>query len=596
MLLAELNLSEPISSQAPTTGLLFGLMLGSAILGAYLAQLLHLPRVIGYLAGGAALHAWVQWIFPDDSLLSGVEAPLSAIKNLGLGIILFTIGSVFEARHVRALAPRSLRIVVAESGLTVLLVFAGTLIAVLALGGSADWNTSIVLATLLALAGIATAPAATLFTLREYEAKGPMSETIMTVVGFNNIICIVLFHIAFLTLAATGTLEVKGALGAGSQIWLALLLQTFGSVLLGVITGFGISIVHAKLRIGETLLMLVALLILLGGGERWLLENKGLSYNFLLTAIVTGAVFSNVAIDPERLETALRTMGQPILVGFFVLAGYSLHLEDLIHLGPIGLTYVACRTAGKWVGGYLGIRWTGRPAELRRSIGAALLCQAAVVIGLADFVGSFWAHEASRIFITTILGSVVLFEASGPILIKWVAIRSGEVKAATLLARGGSQSGSGNVLSISWNALLSALGRKPHANETPVVRHIMRTNVKCLHASDRIDDVLSFIESSRYNHFPVIDDDENLVGVIHFSDIRGIIYDPTLRELVTAVDLATTHTHPVPVDMPLLDVMLVFQDGDMGSLPVVDADDMKKVVGIIEQRDVLRAIHDQSKK
>jgi Kef-type K+ transport system membrane component KefB/predicted transcriptional regulator len=577
---------------APNTGLLFGLMLMSAIVGAYLGQLFHLPRVIGYLAGGAALHALMQLLYTDFSLLNDIAAPLNAIKNLGLGIILFTVGSAFEIRHVKALAPRTIRIVAAESGLTVVFVLIGCLIAIFAARGAADSNVSIVLALLLALAGIATAPAATIFTLREYEAKGPVTETIMTIIGFNNVLCIILFNAAFLTLAASGLLNAD--LGSGAQIWLALALQTIGSIALGIVVGFGVSLVHAKLRIGEALLMLTATLILLGGGEAWLLSHTGISYNFLLTAIVTGAVFANVAIDPERLETALRTMGQPILVGFFVLAGYSLHLEDLIHLGPIGLTYVICRTIGKTVGGYLGVRWAGSPVELRNTIGAALLCQAAVVIGLADFVSQFWQHEwAARAFTTTILGSVVLFEISGPLLIKWVAVRSGEVKAATLLARGSSSGGS--VFAISWNALLRMLGRQPRKAETTGVRHIMRTNVKCLHASDRLDDVLSFIESSRYNHFPVIDDDEHLVGVIHFSDIRGIIYDPTLRDLVTAVDLATTHMHPVPVSMELLDVMLVFQDGDIGSLPVVDSAETRKVVGIIEQRDVLRAIHDASR-
>ena len=69
------------------------------------------------------------------------------------------------------------------------------------------------------------------------------------------------------------------------------------------------------------------------------------------------------------------------------------------------------------------------------------------------------------------------------------------------------------------------------------VEHIMRTNVKMIHAADRFDDVMHFVERSRFNHFPVVDEDNVLVGVIHFADLRDILYDPAIRDLITAGDL-----------------------------------------------------------
>jgi len=119
----------------------------------------------------------------------------------------------------------------------------------------------------------------------------------------------------------------------------------------------------------------------------------------------------------------------------------------------------------------------------------------------------------------------------------------------------------------------------------------MRTNVACIAADADFDEVLHFLERSRFNHFPVVNGEQELVGVIHFSDVRGLIYDSFLSHLVTAADLANTDTRAVSADMPADEVMRIFQDGDVGSLPVVQSADSRNVVGIIEQRDLLRTLH-----
>jgi CIC family chloride channel protein len=119
----------------------------------------------------------------------------------------------------------------------------------------------------------------------------------------------------------------------------------------------------------------------------------------------------------------------------------------------------------------------------------------------------------------------------------------------------------------------------------------MRTNVKFIRANTALDDVLHFVEQSRYNHFPVVDDDNELMGIIHFSDLRDMIYDPVMRELVTAVDLADASTPAVPTDLPLSELLEVFKAADIGSLPVIDKAGGRRTVGIVEQRDLLRVLH-----
>ena len=584
----------------PGPGLLFGLLLLAAILGGYLARALRLPRVIGYLLAGAGLKLVLHAALDVDSVsgnakrLEEAEAPLAAIKDLGLGLILFSIGGVFERRRLQAVGRHLWKIAVCDAALSFLLVFTGTFAVALAVTSEVSTTTILSFATLLALASIATAPAATLFVLQEYDAKGPVTDTILGLTGLNNVVCIILFHVCFLLLAAAGVLQ--DATVASGDLLTGLSLTILGSIALGIVIGFALSLIHARLQLAETLLIFIAVLIVLGAGEKWLLEHRGVSYNALLTVLCIGAAFANLAIDPDRLDAVIRTIGGPILVGFFALAGYQLHLGDIPALGPIGAAYVVCRLAGKVIGARLGLRWSRPHVDIQPALGTALLCQAAVVIALADFVFTHWKDAwAGPSFMVTVLGSVVLFEIAGPVLTKRFAVRAGEVKAVTLLRRtGDSRTGGASLLGLTWEALRRTLGLTPNgeADDPELrVRHVMRANIKCLHADANLDEVLHFVERSRYNHFPVIDDDDRLVGVIHFADIREMLYDPLMRDLVTAVDLANPTTRALPVDMPLTEALAVFRRIDVGSLPVVDQAGSRHVVGVIEQRDLLRALH-----
>ena len=600
---------EMILAQSPTihTGLLFGVLLLSALVMGRLARVVRVPRVVGYLVAGAIVQAAVSHWTSDGpsgkSWSSQASASLGAVKDLALGLILFTIGGVFEARHMRSVGRAVLRVAVCETLATGILVFLGVLVAGLLTrglaheGGPVDGGVVFALALLVGSAAIATAPAATLFVLREYQAKGPVTDAILSLTGINNVVCVVLFQIVFFSLAAAGALPGADPALAGRLVWLDLLATTGGSLLVGGAVGLVMSLVHARFRAGEAFIALMGVVLVLVAGERVLLGLGAPSYNFLLTALTAGAVFSNVAIDPGRLEEAAGSIGQPIYVGFFVIAGFQLHLGELATLGAIGGAYIVCRLLGKCVGVWLGLRWLGGAPELSRYLGAALLCQAAVVIGLADFVARFWPHPwAAHTFATTVLGSVVFFEAVGPIATRLVVVRSGEVKAVRLIRRSDvSEDRSPSLIGLTLGALLRTLGlgsaARTASSQPLAVKDVMRANVKCLPAAARFDEVLRFVESSRFADFPVVDEHGDLIGVIHFRDIREIIYRPALSDLVTAADLVAADTKPVPPAMPLDDLLDEFRVGHASALPVVESEQSRRVIGVVEQRDVLRALH-----
>ncbi len=589
----------------PGPGLLFGLMLLAAIVGGYAAKSVHAPRVIGYLLGGLGLRWALLTILPaigpesaiasEDEIgrhLDSAASPLRAVKDLALGMILFSIGQAFRRDRIRKAGLRTVKISAIEITAVTLLVLTACLITGLATSAAGASAETVALALLLAVAAIATAPAATFLVLREYDAKGPMTDTILSLTAMNNVVCVIAFHVVFLGLCALGVIQSPG--GVGDHLWLGLLLTVLGSVLLGVLAGVVLCIAWARLPLAESLLIFLAMFIVLGQGEKWLLAyGDGLSFNFLLVSIVIGAVFANAAVDGGKLDVALSTLGRPLFAAFFVMAGFELHLGELRGIGLMGGVYILARIAGKLIGCRLGVRFSGLDIRPAQQLGTALLCQAAVVIGLAAFVESNWHHPLASTFGSVVLGSIVVFELLGPLLIKRCVVLAGEVKAITLIRSSG-EGGWRSITALTIESLLGAVGlwrRDSAASQTLTVRHIMRRSAQLLHAGDNFDDVLRFIEHSHHNAFPVAGEDGAFAGTIKLADVRELIYDPAFKDLVTAADLADASSPIVPMDMPLEELLAIFHQEHVGVLPVSESESTKQIVGIVEERDLLTALH-----
>ena len=585
--------------------LLVALMLLAGIIGGYAGSAARVPRVVGYLVGGMLLSFLLHFIegrldSPHTAHLSAAATQLGGIRTIALGLIMFSIGNVFEAKHFHAVAHKVLRLSFTKLVCVLILVGAGTIIIALAQQNFTS-SAAGAFGILLGVVGIATAPAATLLVLREYEAKGPNSDTILTLTALNNLTCIVLFHVAFMLLSGLGWID--STYSTGRWLGLDLLLTSVGSIALGVALGFLLSVIYVRMTIADFMLVFLGVLVVLGTFRETLSGTCHLSYSFLLVCLFVGSTFANITPDQQPFHNALRTISTPIFVLFFVIAGFNLHLGNLLHLGALGAAYIILRSAGKIIGGRLGIRWLHDP-DYSHNLGAGMLCQAGVAIGLAAFVHSTWGtvqdgqfvpHPAAEALHAVILGSVVIFELLGPIALKQVVVSAGEVKALTLLRRRrtpGHETTS--VFQQAWEALLQTLhasGRQPPPPSQPLqARHIMRANVKLLPASARFDEVLHFMEHSHHNHFPVVGDDGAYVGMIHYSDLRHIIYSPQIRNLVTATDLARPDSPAVLRDTPLKELFEIFHDSDHGSIAVLESRDSRRVVGIVEQRDLLLAV------
>lgn len=598
------------ASAAMSPEMLLGAMFVTALIGGYVARLAHAPRILGYLLGGLALKYLLAWTALRSSAADWSAAVhgageavrgLSPLSDLALGMILFTLGTAFDAKHLRAMRTYIWKLTLAESGSTFVLVCVGCTLVVGVTG--AGWGDAVALGLLLGAAAVATAPATTLLVLNEYGSKGPTTDSILGLTGLNCLWSIVAFHVLYVILATAGVLPAGAA--SPTPVWVDLVLVTGGSAALGLLLGLLLSWLTSARPLAETLLLFFAAMLVLSTGGQALRDAIGLSFSFLLACLFAGIVFANVAVNPERFEATLRTIGAPVYAAFFVLAGYQLHLDLLARLGLLGIAYAMLRVVGKIGGIKAGVHWAGSDDSINPLLGTGLLAQAGVAIGLANFMmancvvtagGTVTPTALAGAFYATILGSVAVFEMVGPLATKWIAVRSGEVKAIYLMRRGERATASGSsVARMLVESLLRVGGLRggssPASDKPLCVNDIMRTNVKCLSASHSFDEVLHFVEHSRFNDFPVVDDDNRLVGVIHFADIRELTYDSTTRHLITAVDLADISTPPALRGQPLTDLFKVFEKVDVGALPVIESAESRKVVGLVEQRDLLRALH-----
>jgi Kef-type K+ transport system membrane component KefB/predicted transcriptional regulator len=574
-----------------STSFIAALMLIVAIVGGYIAKWVRIPRIVALIVGGVGLKYLVgSYVSPETT--RSLVVPLRFVNEIALGLILFIIGGVFEVSRLKSTGRQLWRFSSAEIGLTAFLTAIGCTIAAWFLPG-VDIGSSLVVGALLASVAVATAPAATWYVLHEYDAKGPNTDHILLMTGINNMVSIIAFHVFFIIFIALGLIH--GIQGPTRSWWLDLFFVSIGSIGLGIFLGLLLSVVHARLPLREMVLMFFATLSLLSAGDTWMLHVLGTAFYPMITFLVTGVVFANRARDTAPFENTLETISLPIFSIFFVLAGYNLHLEELPHLGVLGLAYLAMRTTGKYIGVKKTVQKLGDSIKVKENAGLGLLCQAGVAVFLGAFLLEHWSNPLAVKINTVILASVAICELVGPLLVKHVVITGGEVKAVTLIRPG--------FLRRTWIAP-PPLGL-PKWPKTPgqttsskedsrpplSVKHMMRSNINFLPVTATFDEVLEFIERSRFHDFPVVDSNGCYAGMVHFNKVRDRIYNPALIKLVTARVLADTETPVVTPDTEPAELLELFHKHNLGEIAVVEDRLTRKLIGLIEQRDLLREMY-----
>lgn len=119
------------------------------------------------------------------------------------------------------------------------------------------------------------------------------------------------------------------------------------------------------------------------------------------------------------------------------------------------------------------------------------------------------------------------------------------------------------------------------------VQEVMRTHFQTLHAATPLASILPAILQSEDTNFVVLDAERKLVGVLSLQDIRAVISQPSLEQLVIAKDLVREDTETMLADDDLAHAMNLFSLRDIRMLPVVDPGDKRRVIGVVRRDDLV---------
>ncbi|MBE5742693.1 MAG: sodium:proton antiporter [Clostridiales bacterium] len=390
-----------------------------------LAKLVQLPAVTAYLVTGVLIGPWCLGALGVKGLgfTSGEEIEsLSIISNVALGFIAFSIGNEFRLSQLKAIGKKATVIgifqaVVATVFVDVALITLSFIIP--------DNKFPLPVALVLGAIASATAPAATLMVVRQYKAKGPVTDTLLPVVAIDDAVGLVLFAISFGVAKAilVGHLDII-------SILLEPIIEVVISLALGSLMGFLITFFerffHSRSKRLSMSVAFVFLTVALSMLE-FKIGKVHIAFSSLLTCMMLGTVFCNCCDFSEELMDRLDRWTAPLYILFFVISGaefnFSLFGDILIVL--VGLVYIVFRCLGKYFGASASARMVHAEPNVIKYLGITLFPQAGVALGMA-----LKAHELGEmglIVANITLFSVLIYELIGPFLTKLSLAKAGEI-------------------------------------------------------------------------------------------------------------------------------------------------------------------------
>ncbi|MBR3895359.1 MAG: cation:proton antiporter [Clostridia bacterium] len=391
---------------------------------------LGLPAVTGYLLAGILLGPYclgrlgVTGLFFDMSQANPAMASMASIvQDAALGFIAFAIGTEFRLSSLKKTG-RQATVVGIVQALVAMLLVDGALIGLHFLLGEDRLPLSVCI-TLGAIA-TATAPAATLMVIKQYKAKGPLTNILLPVVALDDAVGLICFAVS---------IGIAQALEGGSvgiiSVLINPLLEVVLSLVLGTLVGIVFSFAENLFKSNSKRLCIsitfVLLTIALSKLTHTFDNGVKIAFSNLLVCMMLGTIFCNVCDSAEELMERTDKWTMPIFILFFVISGaeleFSIFKDGIVIL--VGVMYMIFRTIGK----YLGARWSAQAtkcdANIVRYLGVTLLPQAGVSIGMSITAAAVLTTGGTVRNI--VLFAVMIYELVGPMLTKIALTKAGDI-------------------------------------------------------------------------------------------------------------------------------------------------------------------------
>ena len=393
--------------------MMVGIVVLAGLLGAKAMERIKIPMVVGYIIAGVVI---------GDSGLKLVDASMtSVLTDIALGFIGFGIGSQLRYKVLKSLGWSVISISFFEAfGAFVIVGIGVTLL-----------TGKLYMGLIFGALASATAPAATVDVLEEYRSKGPLTTTLLAVVGIDDGISLLLFGF--------GLSVAQSLLGSGETVLQGLVTPIFdigGAVLAGVLIGLLYTRLVRWINAGSEVLILTVGFVILTAGVADFLKISP-----IMTNMIFGVTFCNLnPLRIRRIQDALTNFTPPIYVLFFVLVGARLKVSLLPQMGLLGLLYIILRAFGKFFGAYFGARISHAPKVVQRYLGLGLFSQAGVAVGLslaaANILNTPETKGLGDTIINVIAATTFVVQIIGPPLTRLAVIKSGEADPEVLAKKG----------------------------------------------------------------------------------------------------------------------------------------------------------------
>ena len=370
-----------------------------------LAKLCKLPNVTGYLIAGLILGPSVLGIIPEEAVTN-----FHLISDMALGFIAFSIGSEFKMSYFKHVGFTPIVIAIFEA----LLASVAVTLGMLALGN--DLAFSLVIGSIAA----ATAPAATIMVVRQYKAKGPVTETLMSVVALDDAVALIAFGFA-VTIAKSinGGVQENILLSILEPVWE--IVQSLG---IGAVLGALFVVPLRWFKKDSNRLCLIVGFVFIAIAVSNLLDISA-----LLTCMALGGVMVNVCREGDAIMRITDFVTPPLFMMFFAVSGAELELSVIPTIGVVGICYVVMRVVGKMGGAWLGAKIMKAPRAVQKYLGPTLIPQAGVAIGLT-LVAQSAVPEYAQVIRAVVLCATFIYEIIGPAVSKFTLQKAGEIVTA----------------------------------------------------------------------------------------------------------------------------------------------------------------------
>ena len=144
-------------------------------------------------------------------------------------------------------------------------------------------------------------------------------------------------------------------------------------------------------------------------------------------------------------------------------------------------------------------------------------------------------------------------------------------------------------LKLSRRGINIRAGKEVNVLRSIPVKGAMNPQVETIQQNLTLGKLAERISKSKYNSFPVVDENGRLSGILSFLDYHDVAYDKDLEDLVVAKELATPNVVTISIDDNLYHALEKITSKDFSILPVVSPDDPQKLLGILTRRDIMGA-------